>query len=69
MLTLQIENRALEKDLNAILQEKFNGNAEEMLQELIKLYTLQLNRLRYSGILKWKQDGLIFQKAIRSEWR
>jgi hypothetical protein len=69
MLTLQIQDRALEKELNDLLQQKFNGNAEKMLQELIKLYTSQLNRLNYSGILKWEKDGLTFQKEIRSEWR
>ena len=68
MLTLQIQDRALEKELNDLLQQKFNGNAEKMLQELIKLYTSQLNRLNYSGILKWEKDGLTFQKEIRSEW-
>jgi hypothetical protein len=69
MLTLQIQDRALEKELNDLLQQKFNGDAEKMLQELIKLYASQLNRLNYSGILKWEKDGLTFQKEIRSEWQ
>ena len=69
MLTLQIQDHALEKELKDLLQQKFNGNAEKMLQELINLYTSQLNRLKYSGILKWEKDGFTFQKEIRSEWR
>ena len=68
MLTLQIQDRTLEKQLTELLQQKFNGNSDKMLQELIKTYTAQLNRLKYSGILKWENDGLTFQKEIRSEW-
>ena len=68
MLTLQIQDRILEKQLTELLQQKFNGNSDKMLQELIKTYTAQLNRLKYSGILKWEKDGLMFQKEIRSEW-
>ena len=69
MLTLQIQDRTLEKQLTELLQQKFNGNSEKMLQELVRTYTAQLNRLRYSGILKWEKDGLTFQKEIRSEWQ
>lgn len=69
MLTLQIQDRTLEKQLTELLQQKFDGNSEKMLQELVRTYTAQLNRLKYSGILKWEKDGLIFQKEIRSEWQ
>lgn len=69
MLTLQIQDRTLEKQIRELLQQKFNGNSEKMLQELLKTYTAQLNRLQYSGILKWEKDGLTFQKEIRSEWQ
>jgi hypothetical protein len=69
MLTLQIQDQVLEKQLTELLNQRFNGNLEEMLQEFIRLYTAQLNRLKYSGILKWAKDGLIYQKEIRSEWR
>lgn len=68
MITLQIKDRALEKQLIELLQQKFNGDSEKMLQELIRTYTSQLNRLKYSGILKWEKDGLEFQKELRSEW-
>ncbi len=27
----------------------------------------QLNRLKYSGILKWEKDGLTYQKELRRE--
>ena len=69
MLTLQIQDRTLEKQLTELLQQKFNGNSEKMLQELVKTYTAQLNRLKYSGILRWEKDGLMYQKEIRSEWQ
>jgi hypothetical protein len=69
MLTLQIQDHTLEKQLTELLQQKFNGNPEKMLQELVRTYTAQLNRLKYSGILKWGKDGLTFQKEIRSEWQ
>jgi len=65
MLTLQIHDDALEKQVNDLLQQRFDGNPEKMLLELIRSYRVQLNRLQYSGILKWEQDGLAFQKEIR----
>jgi hypothetical protein len=69
MLTLQIQDDTLEKQLTELLQQKFDGNSEKMLQELLRTYLAQLNRLKYSGILKWDKDGLAFQKEIRSEWQ
>jgi len=69
MLTLQIEDQVLAKQLTEILQQKFNGNAEEMLQAFARTYMVQLERLNYSGILKWEKDGLAFQKELRSEWQ
>jgi len=69
MLTLHIKDQLLEKQLTELLQQKFKGNSDEMLQELVKTYTAQLNRLKYSGILKWEKDGLTFQKEIRKEWQ
>jgi len=32
-----------------------------MLREFVRTYTAQLERLKYSGILKWAKDGLSFQ--------
>ncbi len=69
MLTLKIRDHTLEQQLTELLHEKFNGNPEKMLQELVRLYMSQLNRAKFSGILKWKKDGLVFQKEIRSEWQ
>lgn len=68
MLTLHVQEHTLEKQLTELLQQKFNGNSEKMFQELVRVYTAQLNRLQYSGILKWEKDGLAFQKEIRNEW-
>ncbi len=67
MLTLQIEDHTLETQLTELLQQRFNGNSEEMLQEFVRTYMAQLNRLKYSGILKWEKDGLAFQEELRSE--
>ncbi|MEW5958091.1 MAG: hypothetical protein AB1801_10230 [Chloroflexota bacterium] len=69
MLTLQVNDRTLEKQLTELLQQKFNGDPEKMLGEFIRLYSAQINRLKYSGMLQWDSDGLTFQKEIRSEWR
>ncbi|GIK58248.1 MAG: hypothetical protein HND44_11275 [Chloroflexi bacterium] len=69
MLTIQIQDRALEKQITDLLQQSFDGNSDKMLQELLKSYTEQLNRLKYSGILNWQTDGLAFQKEVRSEWQ
>ena len=68
MLTLQIQDDILKKQIADMLQNDFDGNPDKMLQELIKSYTAQLDRLNYSGILKWKQDGLMYQKETRGEW-
>ena len=68
MLTLQIQDRGLEKEVNDLLQQQFDGDVDKMLHELIRLYASQLNRLKYSGILKWEKDGLTFQREIRSGW-
>lgn len=69
MLTLRIKDLALEKQLTELLQQKFNGDTDEMLQEFVRTYTAQLDRLKYSGILKWEKDGLTFQKELRNEWQ
>ena len=69
MLNLQIHNQHLEKQLTQLLGQRFNNNPEKMLQEFVQLYTSHLERLKYSGILIWPQDGLAYQKEIRSEWR
>lgn len=68
MLTLEIQDKNLEKQLIELLQQKFHGNSDRMLQELVRIYMAQLNRLKYSGILKWEKDGLMYQREIRSEW-
>ena len=69
MLTLQIHDQSLEKELTDLLTQKFDGNSEKMLQEFLRLYTSQLNRLKYSGLLKWEKDGVAFQREIRNEWQ
>ena len=69
MLTIQIQDFTLEKQFTELLNSRFDGNPEKMLQELVEFYTSQLNRLQDSGILKWEKDGVTFQKEIRNEWR
>jgi len=69
MLKLQIHNPHLEDQLTQLLGQRFNDNPEKMLQEFVQLYTFSLERLKYSGILTWEQDGLTYQKEIRSEWQ
>lgn len=65
MLTIQVQDLKLEKQLTELLEDKFDGNPEQMLKALLDLYLSQLNRLKYSGILKWEKDGLTYQKEIR----
>ena len=69
MITIKVRDRTLEKELTDLLQQKFDGDSELMLQELVRTYTAQLNRAKYSGILNWGKNGLTFQKEIRSEWQ
>ncbi len=69
MLNLQIHNQHLETQLTQLLVQRFSGNPEKMLQEFVQLYTSSLERLKYSGILTWEQDGLSYQKEIRNEWQ
>lgn len=68
MLTIQIQDDALAKELGDLLEQKFGGDTERMLQELIRFYSAQNNRMKYSGILQWEKDGLAYQKEVRSEW-
>ena len=65
MLTLKIRDRSLERQLTDLLNQRFDGNPDEMLQEFVRLYTSQLGRQKYSGILRWEKDGLAFQREIR----
>ena len=69
MLTLQVRDKYLERQLTELLNYRFDGNSEKMMREFVRLYTSQLNRLKYSGILKWEKDGLAFQREIRNEWQ
>lgn len=68
MVTLEVQDKTLEKQLTELLDQQFKGNVETMLRELVEVYTTQRNRLKYSGILHWPQDPLTYQKGIRSEW-
>ncbi|MSP14839.1 MAG: hypothetical protein EXR62_17995 [Chloroflexi bacterium] len=68
MLNLQIHDHDLEGKIKELLDQKFNGDFEEMLREFIRIYSSQLNRSKYSGILKWEKDGLAYQKEVRSDW-
>jgi hypothetical protein len=69
MLTLQVHDKSLERQLTELLNDRFEGNSEKMMREFVRLYTAQLNRLKYSGMLKWEKDGLAFQREIRNEWQ
>lgn len=69
MLTLEIKDQTLEKQLIDLLQHRFDGDSEKMLLTLMSSYTAQRDRLKYSGILKWEKDGLAFQKEVRGEWQ
>lgn len=67
MLTLQVQSPSLAQQLAELLEQRFNGNSEEMLKEFVQAYQMQLERLRFSGILQWEQDGLAYQQEIRLE--
>lgn len=36
MLTIQVRDQALEKQLTELLEQRFDGDSEEMLQELVR---------------------------------
>ncbi len=69
MLTLEIHDQSLAQRVTDLLYKQFDRNPERMLEELVKLYTLQQNRVQYSGTLQWTQDGLAYQKEIRGDWQ
>ncbi|MBN1874588.1 MAG: hypothetical protein JXA33_10195 [Anaerolineae bacterium] len=69
MLTVQIQNHSLEQQITELLNQRFNGDFEKMLQEFVYAYTAQHNRLKYSGILKWEKEGLAYQQELRNEWQ
>jgi hypothetical protein len=69
MLTLEIHDRTLIDRVTDLLQNRFGGNAERMLAELLHLYGERLSRLDYSGRLRWPTDGLQYQQQARDEWQ
>ena len=69
MLTLEIHDKALANQISELLDQDFENNPEKMLDELIRHYVRQQERLQYSGILAWESDGLAYQKVIRHEWQ
>ncbi|MCB8985057.1 MAG: hypothetical protein H6659_14595 [Ardenticatenaceae bacterium] len=69
MLTLEIHDKTLAGQISKLLAQDFENNPEKMLEELIRHYMRQQERLQYSGILTWETDGLAYQKVIRNEWQ
>ncbi|MBK8989387.1 MAG: hypothetical protein IPM39_25560 [Chloroflexi bacterium] len=69
MLTLEIHDKALASQISKLLDQDFENNPDKMLDELIRHYVRQQERLQYSGILAWESDGLAYQKVIRHEWQ
>ncbi len=68
MLTLEIHDRALIEKLTELLQNRFGGDSERMVAELVRLYDDRLSRLDYSGRVQWPSDALQYQREVRSEW-
>lgn len=68
MLTLEIHDRALINRVTDLLQNRFGGDPERMLAELLHLYGERLSRLDYSGRVHWPIDGLTYQQQARDEW-
>lgn len=68
MLTLEIHDHSLQKKLTDLLNQEFKGDPERMMDELLRLYQTRMSRMKYSGILKWGQDGLTYQQGLRDEW-
>ncbi len=69
MNTLQIEDKKLKRQLTELLEQRFNGDTDKMLQELLRVYISHLKRLNYSGILAWGKDGVTYQRELRREWQ
>jgi hypothetical protein len=68
MLTLEIHDRTLIDRLTDLLQNRFGGDPERMLAELLRLYGERLSRLEYSGRLSWPTDALHYQQQARDDW-
>ena len=68
MLTLEIHDRTLIDRLTDLLQNRFGGDPERMLAELLRLYGERLSRLEYSGRLRWPTDALQYQQQARDDW-
>jgi hypothetical protein len=69
MLTIQIQNQSLERRIAQLLEQDFDGDTEQMLNEFVDAYAASHERRKYSGILSWEKDGLTYQKELRSEWK
>ena len=68
VLTLEIHDRTLAEKLIDLLQNRFDGDPERMMAELVRFYSDRLERLEYSGRVQWPVDGLTYQRQIRNEW-
>ncbi|HMN26611.1 MAG TPA: hypothetical protein PKE45_00545 [Caldilineaceae bacterium] len=68
MLIIEIKDVTLEKELDSLLSQQFDGNGEEMLRRLLEAYIVQQRRLQYSGILRWPSDALAYQRDERNDW-
>lgn len=68
VLTLEIHDRTLAEKLTDLLQNRFDGDPERMMAELVRFYSDRLERLQYSGRVQWPVDGLKYQRQIRNEW-
>ncbi len=68
MLTLEINDHRLSKQIAELLEQRFANDPERMMAELLRLYETRLKRLSYSGRVSWPQDGLAYQKEVRRDW-
>jgi hypothetical protein len=68
MLTIEIHDRNLIDKVTELLKERFDGDLERMLAELLRHYSDRLARLEYSGRLRWPVDGLDYQQRVREDW-
>ena len=68
MLTLEIHDNRLGKQITKLLEQRFANDPERMMAELLRLYEARLARLSYSGRVSWPQDGLAYQQEVRREW-
>ncbi len=58
----------LREQIHLILKNHFHGHVAEMTDWLHQTYEMDFQKADYSGILKWPENPLSYQRRLRDDW-